>query len=191
MEPEIRPALAEEMEEFTRCVRTGFGHPQEFKLNLRPEWTLCAFSDGKLATSYAAWPLTMYFEEVQVPVAGITMVSTFPVYRRRNYLRKVTEAHFRQLHESGEQPIAALFASMAAIYQRYGYAVVSTRNGYSVEPQYLRFAFNLLDSGDFQEAGEADLEVMLDQYRRFASRRVGYLRRGEGMEVVPGLLLMC
>jgi predicted acetyltransferase len=186
MEPEIRSARADEMEEFTRCVRTGFGLPQEFKLNLPPDWTLCAFSEGKLATSYAAWPLTMQFGNIQVPVAGITMVSTFPAYRRRNYLRKVVQAHFRRLHEHGGQPIAALLASMAAIYQRYGYAVVSTRSGYSIEPQYLRFALKLPANGLFREAGESDLELMLDLYHRFISGKVGCLHRGEGMQVAPG-----
>jgi predicted acetyltransferase len=186
MEPEIRSARAEEMEEFTRCARIGFGLPPEFKIELQPDWTLCAFSGGKLATSYAAWPLTMQFGAAQVPVAGVTMVSTLPVYRRRNYLRKVTEAHFSRLHECGGSSITALFASMAAIYQRYGYAVVSTRSGYSVEPQYLRFALKMPENGSFQEAGEADQEVMLDIYHRFIAGKIGYLRRGKGMQVAPG-----
>jgi predicted acetyltransferase len=186
MDPEIRSARAEEMEEFARCARTGFGLPQEFKINLKPEWTLCAFTGGKLATSYAAWPLMMYFGQTQVPVAGITMVSTFPIYRRHSFLRKVTEAHFRRLYERQEQSISALLASMAAIYQRYGYAVVTTRCGYSVEPQYLRFTGPLPESGEFYEAGESDLEIMLDLYGRFASLRTGCLRRGELMQVAPG-----
>jgi predicted acetyltransferase len=186
MDYEIRPAAAAEMEDFVRCVRTGFGLPAEFKLDLDPAWTLCAFSQGHLATSYAAWPLTMYLEGATVPVAGITMVATLPVYRRRNFLRKVTEAHFRRLHEEGGPSISALFASMAAIYQRYGYAAVSTRNGYSVEPQHLRFTLPLPESGEFQEAGEADQRTMLDLYHRFASGKTGYLRRGEGMLVAPG-----
>jgi predicted acetyltransferase len=186
METEIRPARAEEMAEFTRCARTGFGLPEEFKLQLKPEWTLCAFTGGKLATSYAAWPLTMYFGQKQVPVAGITMVSTFPIYRRRNLLRQVTETHFRQLHERREYSITALLASMAAIYQRYGYAVVTTRYGYMVEPQYLRFIDNLPESGQFREAGESDIQTMLDLYHQFASTRVGCLRRGDNMQIAPG-----
>jgi predicted acetyltransferase len=186
MEPEIRPARAEEMEEFTRCVRTGFGLYQDFKLDLQPDWTLCAFSDGKLATSYAAWPLTMQFDKEKLKVAGVTMVSTLPAYRRRNYLRKVTEAHFQRLHEGGERSITALFASMAAIYQRYGYAVVSTRNGYSIEPQYLRFAMDIPVNGSFQEADEKDQGLMLELYHRCISGKVGRLHRGEGMQVAPG-----
>ncbi|MBN1191712.1 MAG: GNAT family N-acetyltransferase [Dehalococcoidales bacterium] len=186
MEPDIRAARPEEMEEFARCARTGFGLPGDFNINLKPEWTLCAFAGSKLATSYAAWPLTMYFGETQVPVAGVTMVSTFPVYRRNNYLRKVTEAHFSHLHERQEQSITALLPSMAAIYQRYGYGVVSSRNRYSIEPRQVRFAFDLPESGDFHEAGDKELGTMLELYRHFASTKIGYLRRGERMQVAPG-----
>jgi predicted acetyltransferase len=186
MEPEIRPARADEMESFGHVVRTGFGMQADFKLDLDPAWTLCAFAEGKLATAYAAWPLTMYFSGASLPVAGITMVGTFPAYRRKNFLRKVTETHFRRLHEQGEQSITALHASMAAIYQRYGYAVVSTRNMYSIEPRYLRFSSQSPVSGGFYEAGDQDIKLMADLYQRFASKRVGYLRRGEDMQTARG-----
>ena len=186
MEPEIRPARAEEMDEFVRVVRTGFGLLADFKLDLNPEWTLCAFAGNRLATSYAAWPLTMYFAGASISVAGITMVNTFPAFRRRNFLRKVIEAHFRQLHERGEQSVAALHASMAAIYQRYGYGVVSTRHIYSVEPRYLHFSGHFSVSGDFYEASDRDIALMIDLYQRFASKRVGYLRRAEDMQIARG-----
>jgi predicted acetyltransferase len=185
MEPEIRPARAEEMDEFLRVVSNGLAFAPEFKLKLKPEWTLCAFTAGKLATTYGAWPLTMQFTETAIPVAGITMVSTFPIYRRRNYLRKVTEAHFRQLYERKEQPISVLMASMTAIYHRYGYAVVCNRNTYSLEPRYLLFANACSISGELSEAGDGEMNILLDLYHRFASQRIGYLRRGESVLIIP------
>jgi predicted acetyltransferase len=183
---EIRPAKAEEMEEFHRVVKTAFVSPPEHTLKMPIEWTLCAFVDGKLATSYAVWPLTMQFINVSVPVAGVTMVGTLPIYRRRGYLRRITEAHFNLLHERGDSPIAALFASMAAIYQRYGYAVVSTRHAYTVEPGALKFAHTLPITGDFQELDETKHSLLLDLYHRFVVQKVGYLHRSGALEVAPG-----
>ena len=186
MEPEIRPAKTEEMGDFMHAVHLAYGLPPSFTVNIRPEWTLCAFADNKLATTYGAWPLSLFFEGAEIPVAGVTWVGTHPAYRRRDFLRKVVGKHFRQLYESHKQPIAILEASMAAIYQRYGYGVVSTRHSYSIEPQYLRFSSERQISGNFREAGAEDIKSMVDLYHRFATQEIGYLRRGENMEVVPG-----
>jgi predicted acetyltransferase len=186
MEPVIRPAKPSEMEEFLVVARLGFGLPPDFKVNINPEWTMCAFIDGKLATSYAAWPLEMYFGGTTIPVGGITWVSTHPLFRRRNCLRKVTEAHFKRLHEVGGQSVTALQASMAAIYQRYGYGVVSTKNSYSIEPQYIKFVSEKPIKGQLREAADNDIPAMVDVYNRFAFPMVGYLKRGPGMENAPG-----
>ena len=186
MTVEIRSAREEEMEEFNRVVRTAFASPQESAVKMPTEWTLCAFTDGWMASSYAAWPLQMQLTDAVIPVAGVTMVGTLPIYRRRGYLRRVTEAHFKLLHERGEQPIAILNASMAAIYQRYGYAIVSTRNSYTTEPRYLHFSSAHTIPGDFREAGESEMGLILELYHRFMMGRTGYLRRNEAMEVAPG-----
>jgi len=183
---DIRPIRPEEADEMNRVTRVSFAFPGEVKVKIKPEWTLCAFSDGKMASTYAAWPLTMQLNGRRTPVAGVTMVSTLPIYRRRNYLRKITSEHFKQLHERGEQAIAALFATRTAIYQRYGYAVVSTRNAYKVEPRYIDLIHPPTIPDEFHEAGDDDLPTMLDLYHRFTEGRTGYLLRNKAFEVAPG-----
>jgi predicted acetyltransferase len=186
MEPVIRSIQPEETEEFNSVVRLAFGMPSEFKLNVDTELTLCAFVDGKLATTYAAWPMEMYFNGNLTPVTGITWVSTHPLYRRQNGLRRVTEAHYKKLHDSGGPSIAVLQASLAAIYQRYGYAAVSTKNIYSIEPQYIRFVFSPIIPGHLREATEKDIDSMVDIYNRYALSKTGYLKRGRGMATGAG-----
>jgi predicted acetyltransferase len=186
MELEIRSIQPSEAEEFNVVARLGFGLPPDFKVKLDPDWTLCAFVDGRLATTYAAWPLEMYFSGAIIPVGGITWVSTHPLYRRHNCLRQVTETHFKRLHETGGPAIIALQASLAAIYQRYGYAVVSTKNSYSIEPQYLRWVSTQSSDGQLREASEADIDSMVAIYNRFAEPRVGFLKRGPQMQNAPG-----
>ncbi|MBU0995833.1 MAG: GNAT family N-acetyltransferase [Proteobacteria bacterium] len=81
---------------------------------IQPEMTFCAFVDGKLATSYAAWPMTMRFNGNPIPFAGITFVGTSPVYRGLGCLRQMTQKHFEHLYETGERGFAALYASQAS-----------------------------------------------------------------------------
>jgi len=180
---EIRPAKAEEIEEFYRVASTNLMIPPGQLQGMAPEWTLCAFEDGSLTTSYAAWPLTMRFNGKSVPVAGVTTVGTFPVYRRKGYLRKIITTHLKELYQNGGQSIAILYASRAAIYQRYGYAVISTRNAYRVEPRYLQFAFPAETTGRFRELDDSDdaFRQLVDLYRIFRKDRTGYLHRGKAM----------
>jgi predicted acetyltransferase len=168
------------MEEFRRVVSIGVVVSPEVFREVRPEWTLCAFEDGRLATSYAAWPLTMRFNGEGVSVAGVTAVSTLPVYRRRGHLRKIVASHFETLHERGEPAIAILIPTLAAIYQRYGYAVVSTHNSYQVEPRFLQFPLAHPIPGAFREVSDDEFGLLVDLYRRFRTERTGYLHRGRG-----------
>jgi predicted acetyltransferase len=181
MAVEIRPARAEEIEEFKRVAGHALVMDPATFVGMEPEFTLCAFEDGKLATSYAAWPLTMRFNGVGLPVAAVTTVGTFPIYRRRGNLRKIMTADFARLHEAGERPIAILYASMAAIYQRYGYAVVSTHNAYNIDPRYLRFAIPTDVSGSYRELGDDDFPLLVNLYRRFREETTGFLHRGRAM----------
>jgi len=176
---EIRAAISEEMEEFQRVFHTSLLMPPRppAENRISPEWTLCAFEDGKLATAYAALPLTMQVNGEGIPVAGVTNVGTLPIYRRRGYLRQISNTHFELLHERGEQPIAILYATQAAIYQRYGYAIVSTHNSYSVEPRHLEFSTAQPFSGTFREVGDDELELLDDLYRRFRAGKTGYIHR--------------
>ncbi len=184
---EIRPAGPEEMDDYRRVALASLVlSPEQAPPNaiqaIVPALTLCAFVDGHLATSYAAWPLKMRLNGQVAPTAGITFVGTLPQYRQLGCLRRVITRHFEQLHTAGEQPLAALIASQAAIYQRYGYAVVSTRNVYRIEPRFLQFA-PMPDSsrptGNLRQLGENETEVLKQIYRDFCALRTGYLHRGQ------------
>ncbi|MDA8137236.1 MAG: GNAT family N-acetyltransferase [Desulfobacteraceae bacterium] len=184
---EIRPALDAEMEEYRRVAQTALMIapellPPEAMKAVRPDMTLCAFADGKIATAYAWWPLKMVLNGGMVAVAGITFVGTLPVFRRQGHLRRIIQKHFQVMHEQGRQPLAVLYASQAAIYQRYGYAVVSTRNSYKIEPLHLRFATSMISHeslGNLRELGEEEIPKMEELYQAFIQQRTGYLQRGK------------
>ena len=180
MTVEIRPARAEEMPAFARVVSRSLALRAEQFSTLQPEWTLCAFDDGALATAYAAWPFTMRMNGAALPVAGVTTVSTDPLFRRRGNLRSIMALDFRRRHEQG-QSLAVLYASLAAIYQRYGYGVVSTHHGYRIEPRFLQFSQPLDIPGRLRETAPDDLGTLVEIYRRFREGRTGYLHRGAAM----------
>ncbi len=155
-------------------------------VEMPPEWTLCGFEDGRLATSYAFWPLTILLNGAPVAIDGVTMVGTYPLFRRKGNLRKVTTRHFEIMHDQGKKHISALFASRTAIYQRYGYGVVSGRYSYRIDPRDIQLINCPDGTGVMREATQADENVLLDLYHRFASGRNGYLRREGDYFSVPG-----
>lgn len=181
---EIRPATADELPELLRILTTSLALPPEDFAALQPDFTLCAFDDGRPASVHGSWPLTMRFNGKAVPISGVTTVSTDSVDRQRGYLRKLVTRHFEDLHEEGERPLAVLFASQAAIYQRYGYAVVSTQYQYEIEPRYIQFNEPLETPGTLRYIDpdpEADFGTLVGIYREYREDRTGEVHRGKPM----------
>lgn len=186
MAVEIRPATEAEMDDFRQVAKNALMiapgiYPEEAIQAIRPEMTFCAFEGGRLATSYAAWPLKMRFNGDALQVAGITFVGTRPTSRRKGLLKQVVVRYFNHLHQSGGPSVAALHASQAAIYHRYGYGIVSTQLRYRVAPRDLAFAHPLEEdqaSGTLRELGGDETGILKALYRDFIARRTGYLHRG-------------
>jgi predicted acetyltransferase len=180
MSVEIRPAVADEMGDFVRVASLALAmEPATFK-EMLPEWTLCAFEDDRLVTTYAAWPFTQRMNGRGLSVAGVTCVGTDPLFRRRGNLRAIITTDFRRRHDNAE-PVAILWASLAAIYQRYGYGIVSRQQRYTIEPRYLQFAAPLDVPGQLRRSSEDEFPLLVNLYRRFREQRMGLLHRGRGM----------
>ncbi|MPZ65519.1 MAG: GNAT family N-acetyltransferase [Pseudonocardiaceae bacterium] len=62
-----------------------------------------------------------------MPVAAVTAVGVAADQRRRGGLRTLMRTQLHGLHESGAEPVAALWASEAGIYGRFGYDVAARR----------------------------------------------------------------
>lgn len=187
---EIRPYREEEKQAFFRVPSIVFGNytgepaptQTEGGFGILPEWSLCAFEDGVLATTYGAFPLVMRMNGRKAPLAGVTIVGTLPQFRRRGHLRQIMQADFQRRYEQRMEPIAALLASIAAIYQRYGYAVCSTSVRYQIDPKLVNFAPTLpATAGTWREASFDERPLLERLYREFAAPRNGYLHRAPVM----------
>ena len=182
---EIRPYREEEAEAFFRVPSIVFGNytgrppsPGEGGATIIPEWSMCAFEDGQLATTYGAFPLVMRLNGAKAPVAGVTIVGTLPWFRRRGHLRKIMETDLKRRYEQRMEPIAGLLASIASIYQRYGYAVCSTSVRYEIDPRWINFVPGLpAAEGSWREGTKDELPLLDRIYREFAKNRNGYLHR--------------
>lgn len=117
---------------------------------------------------------------VQVPVAAVTAVAVLPDQRRRGALRVLMRTELDELHESAGEPIAALWASEAGIYGRFGYGLASRRwrvtvrrpVTFSVPPPADGQRVQLLDA----EAARAAMRKLHSEY---ATGRIGGLSRPE------------
>ena len=67
------------------------------------------------------------------------MVATLPEFRRRGLLRKVMTKALAEQRDRG-QSLAILWASMGAIYQRYGFGLASLDVTYEIDPRRIEFA---------------------------------------------------
>lgn len=185
MAVEYRPARAEEMPAFIYNSRVGFGENlSEESLaratehnRVRPEWTRCAFEDGEIAAQMATIPFVMRWNGRDIDCGGVTAVSTLPSHRRRGHLRRMMTRTFAEMREGG-QPVAMLWASMAAIYQRFGYGVGFTRFVCDFDPRQVSFVDDIPVPGRtrLMKAGEA-LPYLEQVYARYAAPRTLMLVR--------------
>ncbi|MBM3139026.1 MAG: GNAT family N-acetyltransferase [Chloroflexi bacterium] len=179
---EIRAARAEEMPEVAQQASRQLGLPLSMFQGMHPDWTLCAFEDGRVATTYAAWPLQIRFNGPPAPISGVTWVSTHPAYRRRGFLRAITTRHFETLHEQRQVAMAGLHPAWMAIYQRYGYGTINIRHSYRIDPRQLIFVHPSEVRGTIREVDlETEFGLLVDVYRRFREDRTALVHRGRAM----------
>jgi predicted acetyltransferase len=112
----------------------------------QPEWTTCGFVDGQMAATMGAFPFTVRLDGAPVRMAGVTAVGTLPAYRRQGLLRRIMHQGFREMRERG-QAYAILWASMGAIYQRFGYGAASEVVSYRFDPRFAGLQFGPPPSG--------------------------------------------
>ena len=74
----------------------------------------------------------------EVGAAGITAVGVLPSHRRRGILRQMMTWLFAQARERAE-PVAILWASEAAIYQRFGFGPGTVQTSLEVVKDKIRF----------------------------------------------------
>jgi len=119
----------------------------------------------------------MRWNGATIEAGGVTAVATLPTHRRRGYLRTMMTRALGEMRDHG-QSVAVLWASMAAIYQRYGYGLGFRRQEYTFDPRLLSYVDLVPSTGQVRliptdEAAGALAEV----YECFAAPRTLMVER--------------
>ncbi len=183
----IRPLAPAETDEFLRVVEAAFltdprpdnidlfralVEPQRFHVLLDGDRIV---GGGGILTRDMTLPGTG-----PVPVAAVTAVGVAADQRRRGALRTLMRAQLHGLHESGAEPVAALWASEAGIYGRFGYDIAARRARMAV-PRAAAFRPGVDTSSEpVRLLGRHEAWPVLQRlHARIAPQRVGWISRPE------------
>jgi predicted acetyltransferase len=183
----LRPATAEEWGPWLQAMSGAFGEtPTEPYLTTPPptaelDRSLGLFEGGQVLATSGLYSRTLTVPGGVVPCAGVTWVTVAPTVRRRGVLTEMMRRQLTELHEQEREPVAALWASEAPIYGRFGYAPAAYRGGLTGRTERLRLRPDidlgtgqvaLVDRETYQPAATA----VYDAVRRFVP---GNLARDE------------
>ena len=134
---DVRVLEPEQVETAFQSLERAFGgapHPDDVaaELSVVDDGRFYGVFDGASVVATAgSFDFRMTVPGGPVPVAGVTWVSVLPTYRRQGLLTAMMSRQLDDLHEQGTA-VAALWATEAAIYGRYGYGAAAWRLGLDV-----------------------------------------------------------
>lgn len=143
----VRPISREEFGAFRHVAEHAFNggpasSPERLQLSLKlfePERSLAAFDlvagsadagvlarDGDIVGTAGAFSFQMAVPGAVIPVAGVSYVGVMPTHRRRGIARTLMTRQLQDIAARGSEAVAALWASEAMLYGRYGYGRASS-----------------------------------------------------------------
>ncbi|TNE36792.1 MAG: GNAT family N-acetyltransferase [Alphaproteobacteria bacterium] len=136
------PKSDEEFMDVSKLLKLAFAGSDEPRdtrdIGLMPEQFFCAYDGDHLASTAGAFDFDLMMNGRIAKADGVTIVCTDPAYRRQGLVRKTMTQILHAAHERGV-PIAILWASMGAIYQRFGYGLATNWNAYAIAPKAITF----------------------------------------------------
>jgi len=182
---EIRPPAEDELRAAMEAAESAFGGEvededweREQKI-LPAARALAAFDGDNPVGLAAAYQFDLTIPGGQLPCAGVTWVGVLPSHRRRGILRDFMRRQLDDVHAWGE-PIAALWASEASIYGRFGYGAAAP--GLAAKSDRSRFALRD-DDGPAAAVRLIDAEeafrLFPPVFEQVRTARAGMLTRSE------------
>jgi predicted acetyltransferase len=181
---EIRPPAEDELRAAMVAAETAFGTGaiededwERERQALPATRAHAAFDAGKPVALAGAYKFDLTIPGGELPCAGVTWVGVIPTHRRRGILRDLMRRQLEDVAGWGE-PIAALWASEAAIYGRFGYGQAAS-SGHAKSDR-ARFALRQQPRGSVRLVdGDEALELFRPAYERVRATRAGMLSRDE------------
>ena len=150
-------------------MRRAFGAslPTDEELAVSRETTeferTLAFFDGKeIVATAGIFSYEMTVPGGTLPCGGVTRVSVLTTHRRRGLLTAMMRRQLDDMHQRGE-PLAALYASEAPIYGRFGYGLSTYQAAVEIERPHAAFAKKVTGSG---RLSMVDVPTAIDAFTR-------------------------
>jgi predicted acetyltransferase len=129
----------EDVPEFVHAVEAAFHDDptsedvERIKKKLEIDRTLVVRDGGRIVAGASIYSRRMTVPGGEVPIAGVTQVGVMPTHRRRGLLTAMMRRQLHDIHDAGDEAIAALWAAEAAIYGRFGYGLASLSGELSLD----------------------------------------------------------
>ncbi|HWL32176.1 MAG TPA: GNAT family N-acetyltransferase [Gaiellaceae bacterium] len=183
---EIRPPAEDELRAAMDAAEMAFGsggvEDEDWKRESKAmpaARAIAAYDGGKPVALAGAYEFGLTIPGGQLPCAGVTWVGVLPTHRRRGILRDLMRRQLEDVKGWGE-PLAALWASEAGIYGRFGYGHAAA--SLHMKSNKARFALRESAGSNVRvrlvDADEA-YELFPPVYERVRVRRAGMLTRDE------------
>ena len=139
------------------------------KETLEFDRTLAVFDGRQVVATAGIFSYEMAVPGESLPCGGVTRVGVAATHRRRGLLRVMMRRQLDDMHERGE-PLAALYASEAPIYGRFGYGLATYQAAIEIQRSRGAFAKPLSARGrvvmtDVPTAVEAFTQVWAEAHR--------------------------
>jgi len=132
----IRTATVETVEAFVAPLNHAFADVLDPADGERRTWEpdriIAAFDGGEPVSTAGALTFRLSVPGGEAAAAGVTLVGVSPSHRRRGILRSMMRHQLDDIHARGE-PLAILWASEGAIYQRFGYGLATLNGTFEIE----------------------------------------------------------
>lgn len=181
---QIRPAGPEEYDAVAATAWRAFGEdprPDEAELEralVDPGRWHAAYDGRAVVGTAAAYTLALTVPGgAGVPTAGVTGVGVTSTHRRRGVLRALMAAQLDDVARRGE-PLAALWASEAGIYRRFGYGTATRSLSVAVDRPAVRLLAESPATVALTAPGDARTELA-QTYATACARRPGWWARDE------------
>ncbi len=134
----LRPITADEFDAFHHVTEQAFheGPPSArartgMLSRTELDRTLAAFDGSTPVSNAGIYSFRMCVPGALAAVGGVTFIAVHPGYRRRGILTSTMRRQLDDMHDRGET-VAALWASEAGIYGRYGYGQASRQGKFTI-----------------------------------------------------------
>jgi predicted acetyltransferase len=134
----LRPIVVDEFDAFHHVTEQAFheGPPSEraragMLSRTELDRTLAAFDGSTPVSSAGIYSFRMCVPGALAAVGGVTFIAVLPGYRRRGILASMMRRQLDDMHDRGET-LAALWASEAGIYGRFGYGRASRQATFTI-----------------------------------------------------------